>query len=269
MGIFFKEPNRPKAGIPDSHCHLDMEDFAADREDVLARARTSGVSAFLCPAEISDALSLRITLDLAERHPDVTASAGLHPHRAKLCSETRLTAIRTLAAEKKISAVGEIGLDFHYDFASPAEQQEAFRSQIALARDLGLPAIIHSRLAGREIREAVDVERFETGGVLHCYTEDWDIAKDMIDRGFLISFSGILTFPTAADLRNVAARIPLDRLLVETDAPYLAPIPQRGKRNEPAFVLETARLLASLRGIPFETLAAAVTANYRSLLRNT
>jgi len=265
MGIFLT--SRPMIGLPDSHCHLDMEDFAADREDILTRARTAGVSAFLCPAEISDPRGLRITLDLAERHPDVTAAAGLHPHQAKLLSEARLTAIRTLAAEKKISAVGEIGLDFHYDFASPAEQREAFRSQIALARDLGLPAIVHSRLAGREIREAVDAERFETGGVLHCYTEDWEIAKDMIDRGFLISFSGIVTFPKAADLREVAIRVPLDRLLIETDAPYLAPIPHRGKRNEPAFILETARLLASLRGISFETLAAAVTANYRSLLR--
>ena len=116
--------------------------------------------------------------------------------------------------------------------------------------------------------EAVDAERFDPGCVLHCYTEDWEIAKAMIDRGFLISFSGILTFPKAADLRSVAVQVPLDRLLVETDAPYLAPIPHRGKRNEPAFVLETARVLASLRGIPFETLAAAVTANYRVLLQN-
>jgi TatD DNase family protein len=254
--------------IPDSHCHLDMEEFTVDREEVLARARTAGVSAFLCPAEISDARGLGVTLDLAARHPDVTATAGLHPHQAKLFSEARLSTIRALAADRKIAAVGEIGLDFHYDFASPAEQREAFRSQIALARDLGLPAVVHSRLAGREIREAVDAERFETGGVLHCYTEDWDIAKAMIDRGFLISFSGILTFPKAADLRSVAVQVPLDRLLVETDAPYLAPTPHRGKRNEPAFVLETARVLASLRGIPFESLAAAVTANYRALLRN-
>jgi TatD DNase family protein len=254
--------------IPDSHCHLDMEDFAADREEVLLRARTAGVSAFLCPAEISDARGLRITLDLAARHPDVTAAAGLHPHQAKLFSEARLSSIRALAAAKMIAAVGEIGLDFHYDFASPTEQREAFRAQLALALELGLPVIVHSRLAGREIMEAVDAERFETGGVLHCYTEDWDIAEAMIDRGFLISFSGILTFPKAADLRSVAVQIPLDRLLVETDAPYLAPIPHRGKRNEPAFVLETARVLASLRGIPFETLAAAVTANYRALLRN-
>lgn len=255
-------------GIPDSHCHLDMEEFAPDLEEVIVRARAAGVSAFLCPAEISDARGLGITLDLAARHSDVTAAAGLHPHQAKLFSEARLSAIRDLAAEKKIAAVGEIGLDFHYDFASPAEQREAFRSQLALALELELPVIVHSRLAGREIREAVDAERFERGGVLHCYTEDWDVAKAMIDRGFLISFSGILTFPKAADLRSVAAQVPLDRLLVETDAPYLAPIPHRGKRNEPAFVLETARVLASLRGIPFETLAAAVTANYRTLLRN-
>jgi TatD DNase family protein len=255
------------AGLPDSHCHLDMEDFAADREDVLARARAAGVTAFLCPAEISDARGLRITLDLAARHPDVAAAAGLHPHQAKLQDPARFAAIRELAAGQAIVAVGEIGLDFHYDFASPAEQREAFRAQIALARDLGLPAIVHSRLAGREIREDVDAERFETGGVLHCFTEDWEIASSMLDRGFLISFSGIVTFPKAANLRDVAARVPLDRLLVETDAPYLAPVPHRGKRNEPAFVLETARALADLRGISMDALAEAVSANFRTLLR--
>lgn len=251
--------------LPDSHCHLDMEEFAADRDAVLDRARAAGVSAFLCPADISNALGLQTTLGLAARHPDITAAAGLHPHQARLKTPALFETIRALAGENKIAAVGEIGLDYHYDFSRPDEQRTAFREQIALAAELRLPAVIHSRLAGPDIRAAVDAERFQGGGILHCYTESGEIAASMIDRGFLISFSGILTFPNAADLREVARTLPLDRILVETDAPYLAPVPRRGKRNEPAFVLETARLLADLRGLPLEDLAVALTANYRTL----
>ncbi|MBN1938911.1 MAG: TatD family hydrolase [Candidatus Aminicenantes bacterium] len=258
-------PSLSARGIPDSHCHLDMDDFAPDRETVLARARAAGVDAFLCPADISQPQGLQTTLDLAARHTDVTASAGLHPHQAKLRSETFYDTIRRLAWEKKIAAVGEIGLDYHYGFSSPEEQRPVFREQVALASEIGLPLIVHSRLAGLDIREAVDSERFSGGGILHCFTESRDIALSMIDRGFLISFSGILTFPNASDLRDTAKALPLDRILVETDAPYLAPVPHRGKRNEPSFVLETARLLAVLRNLPFESLAEALTANFRRL----
>jgi len=254
--------------LPDSHCHLDMEDFAPDRDAVLDRARAAGVMAFLCPTDVSHPPGLRTTLDLAARHPDVTVAAGLHPHQAKLRSEAYLDIVRTLAAEKKIAAVGEIGLDYHYDFSTPSVQRDAFREQIALAGELRLPAVIHSRLAGSDVREAVDGERFHGGGILHCFTENREIAEAMIDRGFFISFSGILTFPNAADLRDVARTLPLDRLLVETDAPYLAPVPHRGKRNEPAFVLETARLLAGLRGLSLESLSASLSANYRTLFPN-
>ncbi len=251
--------------LPDSHCHLDLDEFAADREAVLKRAREAGVSAFLCPADVSLPAGLQTVLELAARHPDITAAAGLHPHQAKHRRPDQAETLRALAADGKIAAVGEIGLDYHYDFSTPAEQRAAFREQIALAGELGLPAVIHSRLAGADIREAVDAEGFSRGGILHCFTEDREIAEAMIDRGFLVSFSGILTFPNAAALRDVARVLPLDRILVETDAPYLAPVPHRGKRNEPAFVLETARRLASLRGLPLEDLAAAVTANFRSL----
>ena len=251
--------------LPDSHCHLDMEEFAPDREAVLERARSAGVSAFLCPTDVSHLPSLQTTIDLAARHPDITVAAGLHPHRAKLRSAVHLDAVRVLAADKKIAAVGEIGLDYHSDFSTPAEQRDAFREQIALAGELGLPAVIHSRLAGSDVRDAVDGERFHGGGILHCFTESREIAEAMIDRGFFISFSGILTFPNASDLRDVARALPLNRLFVETDAPYLAPVPHRGKRNEPASVLETARLLAGLRGLSLESLAASLSANYRTL----
>lgn len=254
--------------IPDSHCHLDMEEFAADRCDVLDRARAAGVSAFLCPADVTDPAGLRTTLDLAAAHPDITAAAGLHPHKAGLRGPACLETIRKLGLGRKIAAVGEIGLDYHYDFAPPGVQQAAFREQLALAAELHLPVIIHSRLAGANIRAAVDAERFSCGGILHCFTEDRNIAEDMIARGFYISFSGILTFPNASGLREVARALPLDRLLVETDAPYLAPVPFRGKRNEPAYILETARILAALRGLRPEDLAAAITVNYRTLSAN-
>jgi TatD DNase family protein len=251
--------------LPDSHCHLDMKEFASDREAVLERARRAGVEAFLCPADISDPEGLQTTLDLAARHSDITAAAGLHPHQAKHRDPKLWDALRALAGEKKIAAVGEIGLDYHYDFSSPDEQREAFREQVALAGEIRLPVIVHSRLAGADVRDVIDAERFDRGGILHCFTESRVIAEGMIERGFFISFSGILTFPNASDLRDVAQALPLDRILVETDAPYLAPIPHRGKRNEPAYVLETARVLAGLRGISLEALAEAVSANFRKL----
>lgn len=251
--------------LPDSHCHLDMEDFAPDREAVLERARAAGISAFLCPADVSQAAALQTTIGLASGSADISAAAGLHPHQAKLRSPALLETIRKLAAEKTISAVGEIGLDYHYDFSSPEEQRAAFREQLALALEIGLPAVVHSRLAGHHIREDVDGERFDRGGILHCFTETLEIAEAMIDRGFLISFSGILTFSNAASLREVARSLPADKILVETDAPYLAPVPHRGKRNEPAFAFETARVLAGLRNVALEALAADLTANYRRL----
>ncbi|MHB8056100.1 MAG: TatD family hydrolase [Candidatus Aminicenantales bacterium] len=251
--------------LPDTHCHLDMKEFSSDREAVLERARQAGVTAFLCPADVSDAAGLQTTLSLAAANPDITAAAGLHPHQAKRRDRAHLDAIRALAADKKIAAVGEIGLDYHYNFSPPDEQRAAFREQIALAGEIRLPLIIHSRLAGADIRDVIDDERFEGGGILHCFTESREIAEAMIARGFFISFSGILTFPNASDLRDVARALPLDRILVETDAPYLAPVPHRGKRNEPAYVLETARILAGLRGISLDALAASVSANFKTL----
>jgi TatD DNase family protein len=261
-------PIPPDAGgffFADSHSHLDMEAFDPDREAVIERARAAGVVAILCPIDVASRRSLDTTLALSSAHPEIAAAAGLHPHQAGGSAAAAACDIRRLAAAGKIRAVGEIGLDYHYDFASPAAQQTAFRTQLALAKELGLPVIVHSREAGRDIQAAVDDEAFHGSGVLHCFTEDWEFARAMLDRGFLVSFSGVVTFPKAAALRDVAARIPLDRLLVETDAPYLAPVPHRGRRNEPAFLVETARLLAGLRKISIERLAEATTANYRRL----
>ncbi len=189
------------------------------------------------------------------------------PIRPKASSPSISTNSGTWPPGGAIRAVGEIGLDYHYDLSPVESQKEALRRQLALAAGAGLPVILHSRLAGPDIIAAVDGERFRAGGILHCFTESWDVARAMLDRGFHVSFSGILTFPKAGDLRDVAARVPLDRLLVETDSPYLAPVPYRGsgRRNEPAYVVETARVLAGVRNIPFEDLAEATTANFARL----
>jgi len=268
-----KRPQSPKPEGPawiDSHAHLDMEDFDPDRDEVIRRAFAAGVTAVLCPADLTSDKSLRATLNIVAGHPSFLAAAGVHPHQAKLFSEDHARKLRDLGAGRTIAALGEIGLDFHYDFSTPEEQKRAFRDQLRLADELRLPAIIHSRLAGAEVAAAVRKQGCRRGGILHCYTEDWDTARTMIDLGFYISFSGILTFPKAGSLREVAVKIPLDRLLVETDSPYLAPVPFRDrKRNEPAFVVETARVLADLKRVSLEKLAEATTGNFFSLFPGT
>ena len=250
----------------DSHAHLDMEDFDPDRDEVIRRAFAAGVKAVLCPADLTSDKSIRTTLDIVAGHPTFLAAAGVHPHQAKQFSEDCARKLAEQGIRRSIVAVGEIGLDFHYKFSTPKEQERAFRNQLRLANELRLPAIIHSRLAGTEVATAVREEDFRNGGILHCYTEDWDTARTMIDMGFRISFSGILTFPKAGSLREVAAKVPLDKLLVETDSPFLAPVPFRDrKRNEPAFVVETARVLADLKRVSLEDLAEATTGNFFSL----
>jgi len=254
----------------DSHAHLDMEDFDPDRDEVIRRAFAAGVKAILCPADLTSDKSLQTTWNIIAQHPSFLTAAGVHPHQAKLFSEDHIRKLRDFGARQIIAAVGEIGLDFHYAFSSPEEQERAFRDQLRLADELRLPAIVHSRLAGAKVATAVRKEDFRNGGILHCYTEDWDTARTMIDLGFHISFSGILTFPKAGSLREVAAKVPLDRLLVETDSPYLTPVPFRArKRNEPAFILETARVLAELKRVSLEELAEATTGNFFSLFPGT
>jgi len=245
----------------DSHAHLDMPEFDPDRKEVLRRAAEAGVTTILCPAELSEEQSLRAILALSGGG-NVFAAAGVHPHRATEFGPGLELRLGELAGAGMIRAVGEIGLDYHYDLSPRAAQRAAFRAQLAAAARLGLPAIIHSRASGADVVEDVDAVRFGSGGILHCYTETWDIAARMLDRGFMISFSGILTFPNAGALRDVARRVPLDRLLVETDAPYLAPVPHRGRRNEPAFVIATIGILAGLRGLAPARLADGTADNF-------
>jgi TatD DNase family protein len=253
--------------LADSHAHLDMPEFEPDRAAVLARAWQAGVRSLLCPADITNPVSIARVLDMTGSYSWIAAAAGVHPHQAKELEPAHLETIRGLAKNGKIAAVGEIGLDYHYDFSPPEKQREAFRAQLRLAGELGLPVIIHSRKAAPDIIAAVAAANFTRGGILHCFTEDRATAMEMLDRGFYISFSGILTYPSAGDIREVAADIPAGRLLVETDSPYLTPSRLRGKavRNEPAFVVETARRLAELRKMPFDELDALTLHNFQTL----
>lgn len=254
--------------FPDTHAHLDMEEFDADRGEVLARAEAAGVESVLVPLDASSERSLRIGRREASLRPSILLAAGVHPHQGKDWGRDRADVLEGLARDKAIVAIGEIGLDYHYDFSSQADQRRAFIDQMALAESLGLPVIIHSRLAGPDILAAVETARFGRGGILHCFTEDRPFAEAMIERGFAISFSGILTFPSADALRGVAAALPLESLLVETDAPYLAPVPYRGrvKRNEPAFAAATLRFLAELRGIDAAALADSIRRGFARIL---
>lgn len=260
------QTNQP-LGFVDSHAHLDMDDFDPDRDQVVEKAFKAGVKAILCPADVTSLRSLEITFELTEKHEGLSVAAGIHPHKAKYFKPDFTQKIRKLASAKKIVAVGEIGLDFHYNLSNPQDQRETFRSQLNLARELALPVIIHSRKAGLDLVKAVKEERFTQGGILHCFTEDLNTAKSMIDYNFFISFSGILSFPKAQPLREVAQKIPLERLLVETDSPYLAPVPYRGKRNEPSYVVEVAKILAALKKISLPELARVTTRNFTSIFK--
>jgi len=253
--------------LADSHAHLDMEEFEQDRDEVLKRAWESGVRAILCCAEMAATASLAKVLDLTRRYFWVEAAAGIHPHQAKEFAASHADEIQGLSRARQIRAVGEIGLDYHYHFSPPEKQRDVFRTQLRLAQELALPVIVHSRNSGRDVIAAVEEERFTRGGVLHCFTEDWETAERMMDRNFYISFSGILTYPSAQNLREIATKIPLEKLLVETDSPYLVPAARRekDKRNEPAFVVETVEVLASLRNVRQEEMARITLENFRRL----
>jgi TatD DNase family protein len=255
--------------IADSHAHLDMAEFDPDRKEVVRRAWAGGVKALLCPIDLTVPESLPRILELRQEFSWIAAAAGIHPHQAKDFSLSHLEVLRRLARAGQIAAVGEIGIDHHYNYSPPPVQDEVFRAQLRLAQELALPVVVHSRDAGEEILRAIEEEGFSRGGVLHCFTEDRETAKRMIGLGFFVSFSGILTYPNARNLREIAAGLPLEKTLVETDSPYLVPQPLRGakKRNEPLFVIETAKILAELKSITLEETAAVTLGNYRSAFR--
>ncbi len=250
--------------LVDSHAHIDMPEFDPDRDQVIERSFAAGISALLCPMEVTDPESIRKTRGITDRYPNIIAAAGVHPHSAKDFSAESDRTIRNLAGQGGIHALGEIGLDFHYNFSGRDEQVHAFRKQLNLAQELDIPVIIHSRLASDEVLGAIRGEGYARGGVLHCFTESRGFAEQMLDLGFYISFSGILTFPKARDIQETAQSLPIDRIMVETDSPFLAPVPYRGKvqRNEPAYVRETAQFLARLKQLPLEELCTQTTRNF-------
>jgi len=255
----------------DSHAHIDGPEFDTDRDEVLRRARDAGVESIL-NVGTGDPHSgaFERAIEFGSKQQSVYTAIGTHPHDANKYDQAAEDKIKTLSsAGERVVAWGEIGLDFHYD-NSPREQQiQAFRKQLRAARELDLPVIIHTREAEQEtmaILQEVYVGASRKG-VFHCFTGTTELAERGLELGFMISFSGILTFKKAEDLRETARRVPLDRLLIETDCPYLAPIPYRGKRNEPAYVVEVARCLANLHQITVEALAEATSHNFAELFR--
>jgi TatD DNase family protein len=255
----------------DSHAHIDGPEFDPDRDEVIQRARDAGVSTIL-NVGTGDPHSgaLERAVELAEKHIDIYTSVGTHPHDARLFddrAEQRITGL--LKQSARVIALGEIGLDFHYDNSPRDVQLEVFGRQLELARDARLPVIVHTREAEEETIQTLASHQADSslGGVMHCFSGSLWLAQKALELGFLISFSGIVTFKKAEDLRAVARHVPLDRLLIETDCPYLAPVPFRGKRNEPAYVVEVARCLAELHGLAVEEIARVTTGNFEKLFR--
>ena len=228
----------------------------ADAGAVITRAREAGVRGFIVPATKADDAPQAVAL--ANQYDDVWAAVGFHPHEAKDCDDAAFNQIRRLTDDPRVVAIGEIGLDYHYMHSPRETQREVLLRHIALAASRGLPVIIHNRESNEDMLELLP----ESKGILHSFTESYDVAKQLVDRGYFISFSGIVTFRTAESLRDCARRLPHDRVLIETDTPFLAPVPYRGQENEPAFVIKIAELLASLWNVPLERVAEQTTANF-------
>jgi TatD DNase family protein len=248
--------------LVDSHCHLDFPDFDEDRDDVVARARAGGIATMvtICTrVAIFDRVKA-----IAEAYEGIYCSVGTHPHNAGDEPDVTTADLVRLADDPSVAAIGEAGLDYHYDNAPRDLQRQGFIRHIAAARETGLPLVIHARDADADM---VQILTEETGkgafpAILHCFSSGRELARSGIELGMYVSFSGILTFKRSDDLRSIAAEVPMERLLVETDAPYLAPPPYRGRRNEPSYVIETARVLAQAKGVHFETMAAWTTDNF-------
>jgi TatD DNase family protein len=256
----------------DSHCHLADDAFVKDLPDVIARAQQAGLTHALCILAAENPVEAERARELARVWPAVRFGIGLHPHQAGQFSgreDEVVSLVRgAIASIPQARALGEIGLDYHYDFAPKAVQQTVFRLQVRLARELDLPVIIHTREAEDD---TVAILREESGGkvrgVMHCFTGTRRLADEALELGMHVSFAGIVTFPKGANVREVAATVPSDRVLCETDSPYLAPTPHRGKRNEPAWVVRVAEELATLRGVPLEELGRQTSANFGVLFR--
>ncbi|MBD1550375.1 TatD family hydrolase [Pseudomonas typographi] len=252
--------------LVDSHCHLDRLDLAAHQgslDNALAAARARGVGHFLCIGVSAD--NAAVVKALSERYADVDCSVGVHPLDVSPAGVPTLDWLVGELAHPHAIAIGETGLDYHYEPEGREVQQASFRLHLQAAQATGKPVIVHTRAARADTLALLREADLAQAGVLHCFTEDWGMAKAALDMGYYISLSGIVTFRNAASLREVAQQVPADRLLVETDSPYLAPIPYRGKPNLPQYVREVAEYLATLRGVPLARFAEQTTANFRRL----
>jgi len=248
----------------DTHAHLDMEVFQKDLESVLKRAEDNGVEAIVTVGV--DLRSSQDAVQLANTRPNLYAAVGLHPHEARSFNSMTLETLATLSQDPKVVAWGEIGLDYYRNYSPRELQRKAFEEQLRIAIDLGLPIIIHDREAHEDILDILrKIGKRERFGVVHCYSGDMELAQQLFDMGFFISIPGTITYKNAAQIRQVAASAPIDRILIETDAPFLAPVPYRGKRNEPAYVAITAQELAKLRKLNETTLAGLLRDNTKNL----
>ncbi len=303
LDVGLRAPARPRFSITklpdykitklfiDSHAHLEGKRYEADRDDVLKRAKAAGVDAYLAIGNGDGPSTADCGIRLAEQYlakqdlakqdnakldyPEIWASVGIHPHEASLANDDAYAQLAGWARHPRVIAWGEIGLDYYYDHSPRDVQQTVFRQQMELAKSAKLPIIIHCRPSDNSENAWDDCLRLikehwaptGLGGILHCFTGSLDHARRGLDLGFLISFAGNITFPKAQNIRDAAQIVPLDRMLIETDSPYLAPIPHRGQRNEPLFVLETARQIAALRGTTPEAIGEQTSANFRRFFR--
>ncbi len=253
----------------DSHCHLADEAFEADLDKVILRARDAGVQQALCIVAAGDAAEAKRAATVRSTWPSVRVATGIHPHNAGPHGEdlpSAVALVRKATETHGALAIGEIGLDYHYDFSPRAAQRDVFAAQVALAVEINLPVIIHTREATDDTFDILrDAGKGQVRGVFHCFTGDHAMARRALDIGFYLSFAGIVTFPKAQSLRDVAAVVPENRLLTETDSPYLAPVPHRGKRNEPAFVGHVLDRLAEVKRLDRAVLEAAISANFAAL----
>jgi TatD DNase family protein len=251
----------------DSHCHLDNEQFDADRDEVIQRALDAGVELMVAIGSGDGPPDLEAGIRLADRYPSFYCTVGVHPHEAAKATPETFKQLEQLLKHPKVVAIGEIGLDYHYDHSPRDVQRDVFVEQMRIARDARKPIVIHTREAWEDTLATI-AEHWDknAGGIMHCFSGTPVEAARSLALGFYLSFGGIVTFPKSLDIQEAARRAPADRILIETDAPYLAPVPHRGKRNEPALVVETARKLAALRGVSLESIAATTTANCRTLL---
>jgi TatD DNase family protein len=248
----------------DSHCHLDSDQFDPDREQVIERALASGITKMVAIGTGNGPPDLEAGIRLADKYESFYATVGVHPHDASKPFDAAHLA--DLTHHPKVIAIGEIGLDYHYDFSPRATQQAVFRAQMKIAADAKKPIVIHTREAWDDtIATLRDHWNPAQGGIMHCFSGNPEQAQQALDLGFYLSFGGIVTFPKAIDIQESARQAPLDRILIETDAPYLAPVPKRGKRNEPAYIIETVRKLAHLRGTSEQSIAESTTKNFHRL----